>query len=186
MIQLVDLHAPDAQQLLDRGSCATGNCDQTHSSARLLVDVERESGAARTAKAIRSARARVTKQFQSEQAQVKKLAEQVGRWDARAQSILVARSEAEKVVASRIKNALALGVDAKIAGGTVKLVPLVAEDAVLLPSLTLLRDFSLSASDQAALGDARTLAAQIGPRIKKRIRRPLGVPARWQLYPVAR
>lgn len=166
MIELVDLHTPEAQQLLDQGSCARGNCDQSHSSARLLVDVERESGAARTAKAIRSASARVTKQFQSEQAQVKKLAEQIGRWDARAQSILVARSETEKGVASRIQNALALGVDAKIAGGTVKLVPLLAEDAVLLPSLTLLRDFSLSASDQAALGDARTLAARIGPRIR--------------------
>lgn len=166
MIQLVDLHAPHAQQLLDRGSCATGNCDQAHWSARLLVDVERESGAARTAKAIRSATARVKKQFQSEQAQVKKLAEQIGRWDARAQSILVARTEAERVVAGRIKSALTLGVDAKLDGGAVKLVPLVAEDAVLLPGLTLLRDFVLSASDQATLGDTRQVAAQFGPRIK--------------------
>lgn len=75
MIQLVDLHGPHAQQLLHEGLCATGDCDQSHSSARLLVAVERESGAARTAKAIRSANARVRNQFQSEQERVKKLAE---------------------------------------------------------------------------------------------------------------
>ncbi|UUW87788.1 DEAD/DEAH box helicase [Pimelobacter simplex] len=174
MIQLVDLHGPHAQQLLDQGSCATGNCDRSHSSARLLVDVERESGAARTAKVIRSANARVRKQFKSEQAQVKKLAEQVGRWDLRAQSILVARSEAEKVVATRIKSALSLGVDAKLDGGAVKLVPLVAEDAVLLPSLTLLRDFSLTASDKSTLGDTRQAAARIEPRINSAFN------ARWE------
>lgn len=174
MIQLVDLHGPHAQQLLHEGLCATGHCDQSHSSARLLVEVERESGAARTAKAIRSANARVRKQFQSEQEQVKKLAEQVGRWDARAQSILVARSEAEKVVASRIKSALTLGVDAKLDGRALKLAPLAAEDAVLLPSLTLLRDFSLTASDKSALGDTRQVAAQIGPRINSAFN------ARWE------
>lgn len=166
MIQLVDLHASWAHGLLGQASCATGACEQSHSSARLLVDLEREAGASRTAKTIRSARARVKKQFQSEQAQVKKLADQAGRWDARASAILTARAEAEKAVVSRVKNVLTLGVEAKVAGGTVKLVPLVPDDAVLLPSLTLLRDFSLSASDQAALGDTRTLAAQTGQRIR--------------------
>jgi hypothetical protein len=174
MIQLVDLHAPEAQRLLDQASCAASSCDQAHSSARLLVDLERESGASRTAKVIRSAGARVKKQFQSEQAQVKKLAEQVGRWDSRAESILVARPEAEKVVADRVKNALTLGVDAKVAGAAVKLIPFVADDAVIIPSLTLLRDFSLTASDQAALGDTRQAAAQIGPRIKR------AFDARWE------
>lgn len=58
MIQLVDLHASWAHGLLGQASCATGTCEQSHSSARLLVDLEREAGASRTAKAIRSARAR--------------------------------------------------------------------------------------------------------------------------------
>ena len=166
LIQLVDLHAPEAQHLLYQGSCATGACAQWHSSARLLVELERDSDSSGTAKTIREAAARVTGQRQSEQAQVKKLSEQVARWDSRTQSILVARSEAEKLAARRVKSALTLGVDVRVSGAAVTLVPLVAEDAALIPSLTLLRDFSLSPSDRAALGDTRRVAAQAGPRIK--------------------
>jgi len=166
MIQLVDLHAPEAQRLVDPSSCASGSCESLHSSARLLVEVERESGAARTAKSIRSAAARVKKQRQAQQAQVKKLADQVARWDSRAQGILNARSEAERTVTSRLKNATVSAVDAKLGSG-VKLVPLVPDDAVLVPSLTLLRDFSLTAADTKALAAARQVASEAGPRIRK-------------------
>lgn len=166
MIQLVDLHAPEAQRLVDQSSCASGNCESSHSSARLLVEVERESGAARTAKSIRSAAARVKKQRQSQQAQVKKLSDQIARWDSRAQGILNARSEAEQTIKSRVKSASASAVDAKLGSG-VKLLPLVPDDAVLVPSLTLLRDFSLTAADTSALAGARQVASEVGPRIQK-------------------
>lgn len=165
LIQLVNLHAPQAEHLLDQKACASGACVQWHSSARLLLDLESESTRSGTAQAIHSAGSRVKNQRQAEQAQVRKLTEQVALWDSRVQTILNARSEAENLVARRITNALAARAEAHFGGAAVQLIPLVAEDAVLIPNLLLLRDFSLSSSDESALTDIRPLAAQVGRRL---------------------
>jgi superfamily II DNA or RNA helicase len=164
LIQLVDQHAPVAWPLLDPATCAWGRCGEAHASARLLRDLDQESKSSGVVKQIHTAAARVRKQYDAERAQVKKLAEQVGRWDFRSKAILLARAGADQIIKDRVGKAHASSLDAML-DDRLKLLPLATDDAVLVPSLTLLRDFVLSAIDEASLARAGQMAVQIGPRL---------------------
>lgn len=164
LIQVVDLHAPEAQHLLDPSRCATGACSTWHSSARLLRDLEQEADASGLDLKVLAARERVDAQLTTERAQVKNLAEQASTWTARAQAIRDARVNALRNVESTIKTALASAVDVKGIPST-RLIPFAPADADLVPNLKLLSSFVLTSADDSDLTAADELAKTVASRI---------------------
>ena len=164
LIQVVDAHAPLGQHLLDPAVCSAGSCETSHTSARLLRDVEREATAASLNATISAARKRVDAQLVAERGRVRTLREQSERWPGRVQEIREVRTKALRNVEATVKKALAAVIEVK-ADGTVCLAPLASNDADLIPNLELLATFVLTPADEAALAEATALAKNVKERI---------------------